>query len=378
MASIDAQILETLLHMSEGATLDFKGSQYPLDGATDEQKSEFVKDVLAFANAWKTSDAYILIGVSENPGHRASVNGVERHPDDASLQQLVNSKTNVPVEFAYIPATIDGNNVGVVIIAQSQQRPIFLRKRFGRLEPNQVYLRRGSTTDVASPDEIARMGAAQATMDLRPTVSVQLGEAVFRTVCGDSATICSHVLTAPPVPDSALSRLDSAVARLDPSEFLRRYSGPSREALDEYEKRVGLLTPLAFVVHNPGRVLIEDLRIIADVTKEVELTMTDEVPEKPRGSLNLHVPMMNLATGTMSTRVRDRGETWELSARLGKVQPNATVWSFEFWIGSTVPREVPLVARVYADGVALILTAHQRWRREAMSTMLSGRDTIWT
>lgn len=285
MASIDAQFLETLLHMSEGATLDFKKAQYPLDGATEEQKSEFVKDVLAFANAWKTSDAYIVIGVSENPGHRASVNGVASHPNDASLQQIVNSKTNVPVEFAYVPTTVDGNNIGVVIIARSQQRPIFLTKKFGRLEPNLVYVRRGSSTDVASPVEIAKMGVAEASLDLRPTVSVQLGEAVFRTICGDSATILSQVLTEPPAPDLPLSRLDNAFARLDSREFLRRYSGPSREALDEYEKRVALLTPLAFVVHNPGRVLIEDLRIIADVTKESELIITDEIPEKPQGPI---------------------------------------------------------------------------------------------
>ena len=35
-----------------------------------------VKDILAMANAWKTSDAYVLVGVDENPGGRARVVGV--------------------------------------------------------------------------------------------------------------------------------------------------------------------------------------------------------------------------------------------------------------------------------------------------------------
>lgn len=61
--------------------------------------------------------------------------------------------------------------------------------------------------------------------------------------------------------------------------------------------------------------------------------------------------MRNLAVSAISTRVSDRGEAWELSARLGKVQPNATVWGAEFWIGSPLPREVILAARVYADNI---------------------------
>ena len=50
-----------------------------------------------------------------------------------------------------------------------------------------------------------------------------------------------------------------------------------------------------------------------------------------------------------------------------------------FWdrTGFVVMRK-RLEAGTFRIGVALILTAHQRWRREAMSTMLSGRDTIWT
>ena len=36
--------------MEEGPTLDFKREQYRFDKASDEDKSELLKDILAFAN----------------------------------------------------------------------------------------------------------------------------------------------------------------------------------------------------------------------------------------------------------------------------------------------------------------------------------------
>lgn len=354
MANINAAILETLLNMSEGTTLDFKEEQYRLEGATDEEKGEFIKDVLAFANAWKTSDAYILIGVRENPGFRATIVGVAQHPNDASLQQLVNMKTNAPIDFAYIPTTVDGKSIGVVVIPQLQPRPRFLNRKFGRLDANQVYLRRGSSTVIADPDEIARMGAAESTLNLRPTASVQLGDPVLRKLHGDVAAVCSQVLTVPPERRDPLSKLDNAIAAFDTRETIRRHFGPSRERLDEYEKQTGLLTGLAFVVHNPGGVLIEDLQIVANVPKDEALTFTDEYPREPTllGADIYLSSVAGIAARTIRTTIHDEPESWELRARLGKVQPNATVWSAEFWIGSTTAREVPLIARVYADNIA--------------------------
>jgi len=62
---MDAAFFECLLNEEEGTTLDFKSKQYLFAGATDEEKSELLKDILAFANAWRRSDAYILLGVEE-------------------------------------------------------------------------------------------------------------------------------------------------------------------------------------------------------------------------------------------------------------------------------------------------------------------------
>ena len=45
MMPLDLKLLERLLHEAEGTSLDFKSAQYPFEHATDEEKSELLKDV---------------------------------------------------------------------------------------------------------------------------------------------------------------------------------------------------------------------------------------------------------------------------------------------------------------------------------------------
>jgi hypothetical protein len=73
---MDDALLESLLYQEESATLDFKLEQYPFVKATAEQKSEILEDILAFANAWRQTDAYILIGVKEVRGGPSIVAGI--------------------------------------------------------------------------------------------------------------------------------------------------------------------------------------------------------------------------------------------------------------------------------------------------------------
>jgi len=115
---MDTALFERLLNEEEGATLDFKQKQYPFAGIDEEKKSEILKDILAFANAWRRADAYILIGVEEVRGGRSNVVGVIDHLDDHSLQQFVNHKTNRPLHFSYEAFTFDRKQVGIIKIDQ--------------------------------------------------------------------------------------------------------------------------------------------------------------------------------------------------------------------------------------------------------------------
>jgi predicted HTH transcriptional regulator len=153
-------LLESLLREDEGTSLDFKRDQYPFVGVTDDNvKSELLKDVVAFANSWRRTDAYILIGVEEVSGGRSTLVGVSTHLADASLQQFINTKLQRPLTFSYEAYPCEKVQIGVIHVPL-QDRPFFLRKDYGRLNANVVYIRRSSSTDIAAPDEIAKMGTA--------------------------------------------------------------------------------------------------------------------------------------------------------------------------------------------------------------------------
>lgn len=161
--SLTPDLFEQLLHQEEGTGLDFKRDQYAFKGVPKDVQSELLKDILAFANTLRRSSAYILIGVEEVKGGRSKVVGVQTHLDDADLQQFVNSKTQPPVDFTYFPFRTEGVEVGIIEIPV-QKRPIYPKRTFGKVMENIVYIRRGSSTMIATPDEIIQMGIESASL----------------------------------------------------------------------------------------------------------------------------------------------------------------------------------------------------------------------
>lgn len=369
MTSVDPNVVETLLNMSESDVLDFKRDQYPLAGATDDQKSELVKDVVAFANAWKTDDAHIVIGADENPGGRAIVTGVAGHLNDADLQQLVNTKTNVAVAFEYIALTVDGKQAAVIRIKREQQRPIFLKRAFGKLKPNIVYVRRGSSTAEAAPDEVARMGASAIAAQQAPVLDLELAEPDGRNAYGKAVTLSCTVLVERPPPPPISREMEDYISKqfgvarhlqemVKPFQIAQfRPPGPDPKKLAAYKKEMGLLRPLGFCARNVGRVLVEDVRVVISVPKTDGLRVVDELPQEPRGAMDFVMPYVarNFTRPTRSSDVSDVGSAFEVVARLGKIQPGATVWSKPFWVGSSIACDLSLVARVYGDNIPAVI-----------------------
>lgn len=160
MTQIHSGQLDLLLYHSEGPGIDFKRTEYPFSNASDEDKSELLKDILAMANAWRSDTGYILIGFVENRPHPAEVLGISQLMDDAAVQQFVNEKSlNRKLDFSYQVLEYKGKTVAVISIPK-QERPFYLvKKGYGKLKPGVVYVRRGSSTAEADPTELAKMGA---------------------------------------------------------------------------------------------------------------------------------------------------------------------------------------------------------------------------
>jgi hypothetical protein len=168
----EARNIAALLRRSEGETLDFKQKNYDFPSGKNERKGELLKDVIALANACKESEAYILIGVVEAHGRAASIPGVIPTLKDNDVQRFVNSKTNRPVSIAVEHINYEGRTLTVIRVNQDQARPIFLRKDYGRAKANVVYIRHGSSTDEASPDEIGDMARDEIVVKNSPNIDL--------------------------------------------------------------------------------------------------------------------------------------------------------------------------------------------------------------
>lgn len=164
------ETLDALRYKSEGTDLDFKQVQYRFVKATEADKAELLKDILAMANAWREGTGYILLGFKDRAPHPAEVLGIVEHLDDANIQQFVHGKVKPKLEFHYEERIYGGKAVGIISIPK-QPRPFYLAHAYGHLKSNVVYVRRGSSTDEAEPPEITKMDTADSG---RGTTTVEL------------------------------------------------------------------------------------------------------------------------------------------------------------------------------------------------------------
>ncbi len=159
---VTANKIKALLLESESDSLDFKECQYIIQGdrpspdAVRHGRQSFLKDILAFSNADRHGVAYILVGVHANKGSVAEVVGIKDSTDDCYFQNLFHGKTNHPVKFRYEELMVGERRVGVFTIFPPSRRPICLRQEVADIPAGQIFIRRGTTTEIAMPDEFHR------------------------------------------------------------------------------------------------------------------------------------------------------------------------------------------------------------------------------
>ncbi len=150
------RILE-LIARRESASPDFKKEHYDW---RNDGNLELAKDLMAMANALSpgTGPAYILIGVDVDADQLGVLVGIDpaEHLDDAIMHEKVKQILNRCPQFHYFPVEVDGMSIGVYEIRPGL-RPIYPLRSQGnrhRLNRFEARVRLGSSTDVASPDQI--------------------------------------------------------------------------------------------------------------------------------------------------------------------------------------------------------------------------------
>ncbi|MDB5293082.1 MAG: hypothetical protein JWL69_4323 [Phycisphaerales bacterium] len=376
---IDTALVEELLYGSEGVDLDFKRDQYHFEGASDLDKAELLKDVLAFANAFRRSDAFILVGVEEGSGGRANVVGVAHHLKDADLQQFVNTKTNRNIVFSYHAIEVEGKQIGMIRI-QEQQRPIFLKKDFGhdpvrnrhRLGTNVVYFRVGSSTKEATPEDIARMGSHSAR---QPVYDVELQFANFR-----DKTVTGNILkTAHAFLFYDGEMYDYTTRRHSDSRFGMAVALPQmdpdnrdfwREAYN-YITHWNTLAEVGFCIANRGDTTIDDVTVemVFATDDRFVLVAEGDMPPRPKPRLGLyHFHTPNFSVRKPAIRVEKRGDKHVVTLWFGKIQAGQRQFLPDaLYIGNPLERQVIIDAVIRADQFPSPLTA--RLEFHAQGTM---------
>lgn len=364
--------LGSLLYEEESTTLDFKKEQYRFVRASDEDKSELLKDILGFANAWRRSEAYILIGVEDVRGGRCNVVGIPAsdHLDDHALQQFVNNLTNRPVRFHYEAFGFEGKQVGVIRI-EEQARPLYLKKDYGKLKKNEVYVRRGSSTDPTKPaslDEIAQMGNSQMPAKEAPTLTVQFAAVDREQLLGERIKWEAENCEMPEF--ESIPKLDDrpAAIRLPGGQTIHMPSMSDFGLHDRLNKDYyhdlakylfvrRLVKKVRLVVSNTGEVSATEVRLEICATNGQGFVIVDgsEIPKAPKrreGLLDTTAfdrmkirPAFN-RTGYVDIEKNDHETKVEIEC--GNIQPGRRVWADAFWMGIRQSGEVNLIGHLYA------------------------------
>jgi hypothetical protein len=331
----DDTLIQTLLYRNESETLDFKVKQYPQNKNDPEGKAKFLKDMLAFANTWRTETAYILIGIKNDTKELVEL---DVDPDDSRIQQFITEKTNIPLNFSYRSLVFQGVKLGLYTIPV-QNRPIFVTAKFSSVDPNVVYVRRGSGTFIANPEEIARMGAARAadTQAYAPNLVISMVSK------NDDPTIPFSLAYT----NYQIDDIDGWPDFRSPQDNMERFGIISprmehdninyyREKALFYQQKEGLI-PIRLQISNTGNNFADDVRIYVyvPVIGNLDIIADDEILKPPTKLVKFTAPidirsMFN--TSRKAVSIERELERTIAVFRIGKIQTGETISTEEFYL----------------------------------------------
>ena len=347
---MDLELLEHLLHEPEGQSLDFKQAQYRFERASELDKSELLKDVLAFANSWRRTPAYVLIGVREVKGGRSQVVGITEHIEDASLQQFVNSKTQRRMELSYEVVRVEGVEIGVIGIP-IQDRPVYAEDDYGKVKARVVYFRAGSSTREAAPEEIARMGAQQS-LEATPNVVLSWADVGERRPLS-SPHLADRLLLHPRLSPNTFDVAARPRSLFDVTRFgvNDKYS----QELIEYCFQQALYVPLGLALTNESRSAARRVRFVGSIpASDVSLVSEylDPLPQREYDYV-LATSDLRLLTGDeVEPQVQRFRNRWEISVDFRDIRPRETVFTDSpIWLAAAASSVVELRGGLFADNL---------------------------
>lgn len=354
--------IEDLLYEEESSSLDFKQEQYKFAKSSDYEKAELLKDILAFVNAWRREDAYILIGVRDVKGGRAEVYGVDNDLDDSRLQEFINSKTNKPVHFEYKNKEVDGKNIAYIKIPL-HERPIYIKKDYGKLRRNIVYIRRGSATAEAEPEEVITM---RGDVTRSSILKFQFADNSKHLPIGSTfkTSTCNLLLANKSIPD--YKRYSNRFPGM-PGQLINMASMYNHENHDYYRELVEYYqfthnsTKVSFSMTNMSEITETDIKveIILD-SKDAELVLTSKKkhPRLPSITNDVSAKIQSIQSRFREIQtspdiiIKKIDDTWYLCVLFNKVQPGQSIYTHNlFYLSANKTCEVSFKYEIFADNL---------------------------
>jgi len=234
----------------------------------------------------------------------------------------------------------EGKQVGIISIDE-QTRPIYLKRDYGKLAREKVYVRRGSATDPTKPaslEEIAQMrvGSGQPAVELLVEFAhVERDDALGTRISWD-AEFC-EMPARETIPNLPRPRLGYPF-NIDP---MNRSNDDFFRELAHFEFMRRLFRPIRLVVRNVGQVAANNVRVELTVSTNIGVMVVDasELPDPPKRHADLLSnavlqgmrPAFRRNPGEVSIDKND--ERFRVEIDCGDLQPGRRVWSDVFYIG---------------------------------------------
>ncbi len=283
----------------------FRATAYGTAGARD-----FLRDVLAMANASFEGTRYIIVGADFDKSGHKTITKVDS--DDfagkPSYQALVNEFIEPPVRIRYQPVMFDGNRIGVYEIGDCQDRPYMMRidysetlrrgdafvrtkkaaVKMGRRQLQALFEQKfresvsATTIEIGFPGEIIHKDQKLPTCDLSALPSLvagaKLGQLIKvkrKTKFSGSATIVSRLTHArlfgsdSPYEDKTPDELAAEMQQIE-----RQYRNQDEQFL--YEKNG---EKMQLVVYNQGNEPIRDASLSLVMPNHMAFYVASHLPK---------------------------------------------------------------------------------------------------
>ena len=248
--------------------------------------------------------------------------------DDSSVHEFVNGKTQRRVESSCGTLQTEGTSIDYIEIP-IQQLPIYIEKRYGPLRPRDVPIRDGSSTRIATPDEIARMGAEDS-IDPAPTLNLNWADLDQRVVLPAPARLNSTVLE--PLPSQTFREPPPLI--VNPLSNNLRYP----DQVITYTGFRAMFSPLGLRLYNNSGVPGKRIRFAGSVLKSTGVVLRGEPLPLPRKTLDLlgRLPFPDSRrVDEPEVEIHEFSDRWEIEVDFGDIRPHEEMWlDRPLWFGA--------------------------------------------